>query len=198
MPQFEKGEIVIEVDIRRTIQDDKLGPMTVGNGDLYFYPLDDVVRSRIIPQRSVGGGTKRVWDSIPSIPGQRIHVNPRTMKAKITDALNDDENRLILEQVKRAEKDSSSGARALGGGVSGGQKDRTITLNTAGDLHNWLYWMARAVNESKATLLNGELPEEQTLLEGGDIRIPGDPEIAKRESGGIFIKPKPKEELVAV
>lgn len=198
MAHFDKDEIVIEVDIRRIIDDEKHGKITVGNGDLYFYPINDTVRSKIIPQRSVGSGTKPVWNNIQSIPGQRIHCNPKAMKARITDALNDEENKLILAQVVRAEKDASGGIRPLGGGISGGQKEIPVRLNSPEELHNFLYWMVRAVDENKANLIQGTLPTERALRDGGDIRIPGDPEIAKRENGGsYYMRPTPKETVAA-
>lgn len=196
---IERGEIVIEVDHRRVINDDKNGKVSVGNSPVFFHPLGESVRSRIIPQRSVGSGTKRVWDGIPSIPGERIHVNAKTMRARITDALDDPENKLILQQVQRADKEAWSSIRPVGGAVSGGEKERVVKLNSPEELHNWLYWMRRLVDQGQANILQGkeDLADEETLRNGGDIRLPGDPNIAQKETGGIYMKPAAKAEVAA-
>lgn len=203
MASFPRGEIVIEIDHQRTISDPKLGPVCAGNSDVYFPFATNQdgshLRSRIIPQRS-GSSIKRVWLGIQSIPGQRLHVDPKSMRWRLTDGLDEPENKQILQQVKRADREANAAVRAVGGGISGGYPEQSGKLNTPAELHNWLYWMRRLVDSSHATILQGEgdLPSAQTLVNGGDIRIVGDPKIAKWETGSQFYKPAEKTEAAAV
>ena len=199
MANIERGEIVIEIDHQRIIRDSKLGHVSAGNSPVYFYPLDSELRSRIVPARS-GAGIRPVWFGIASIPGQRVHVNPKAMKWRVTDALNDDENRNTLAQVKRAVREAQGQLRAVSAEISGGEPEQSGRLSSPAELHNWLYWMRRLVDSGHAVCVQGreDMPSEETLRNGGDIRIPGDPKIAKAESGDIFMKPTPKTEPAAV
>lgn len=172
--EIKNGEIVIEFD-------------NPDNGDVKFFPTQESYRSAVIPFRS-GPGVPPTFVPIQRIPGQRVHVDARTLKARVTDALGDAANRRILEDVQRA-----AAQHRFPWNVGGAKPDQEYSLHNAATLHNWLYWMSRHVEEGKAKLLQGELKKPQEYINGGDIMyVCTDPQVALALYGGVLRKPEEK------
>lgn len=179
MPDIRQGEVVIEIDHPR-------------NSNVLFFPAQSLlpadnatIRSKIVNGRS-GPGAPRPFVTILSIPGQRIHVDPKSGKARITDALADKENERILTQVKDAAAKSENIRKA----VSGAQKEYSTTLDTVG-VNNWLFWMARLVDDGHAVQVNGEkLKRAVEYRKAGNVKAPSThPRWTNMEYGGGVLPP---------
>ena len=163
-----------------------------GNRNTYFPPCDGPtrvygsqevvgIRSAIIPTRS-GSRPPDTFTTIQLIPGQRVHVDVKAKKARITDALCDSVNAGILAQVKTA---INNDARHFWPEIDGGEKDMEYTLHTPGDVHNWLFWMARHCEDGLAKVVQGKLPSSKEMQNGGDIKAPLAPgNVLRYEFGG--------------
>jgi hypothetical protein len=166
------GEIVIEVDHPK-------------NSDLYFFPTGSNVRSVVQPFRS-GAGVPATFTPIARIPGQRIHVDVKGLRGRITDALGDPGNARILDQVKTAGRTHRN--EMLFGDP---HDDAVFSLKNLEEVHQWLYWMARAVEAGHARKVQGDLKPSEELQNGGDILIPSMDLNARRLEYGDtkYLKP---------
>lgn len=179
MPDIKSGEVVIEFDHPR-------------NNKILFFPAmtllpeeQSKLRSKIISGRS-GPGGPRPFTTITSIPGQRVHVDPKTGAARITDALGDKENSALLEKVKNAAQNTTNTANWR---VSGPIPTVEAKLDQTG-VRNWLFWMARHVENKEAVLLSGELKSPAEYRKAGDVKLPSThPRWLKEENGGSYLKP---------
>lgn len=191
MSEPRKDEIVIEYN-RSGNRNTYFPPC---NGPTRVYGSQEVigVRSTIIPMRS-GDRPPSTFTSIQQIPGQRVHVDVKGRKARITDALNDKANAGILAQVKTA---INSDTRHFWPLVDGGEPDMEYEFLTEEDVHNWLFWMARHVEDGLAMVAQGkdQLPSVKALRNAGDIKAPLAPgAVLRYEFGGSYL---PKTEDAA-
>jgi hypothetical protein len=122
------GEIVIEITHPR-------------NNDLYFHPVSEKVRSAVIPARS-GARVPDGFAAIARIPGQRIHLDPKLKRGRITDGLGAEQNKRIQEHVAVAVRNQQK----FSSPISNPCKVKVFNL-TQDQVDNWMYWMARAVED---------------------------------------------------
>lgn len=169
-----QGEVVIEIDHPK-------------NSDVYFHPTGTSARSVVQPFRS-GAGVPPTFTQIARIPGQRIHVDAKGLRGRITDALADPKNARIMESVKAAGRGMRSPC------MLGDQPDDEVfNLSNIETVHNWLYWMARLVEAGHAVKVQGELKASEEYVKGGDIKIPSVDLNARRLEHGDSPYMKPLE-----
>lgn len=142
------------------------------NSDVYFFPINDSVRSKILPSRS--RGTPKPWMQplmLSGIPGQRIHLDVKASRGRITDELGDPKNEQVAELLQSHREGAPN-------------KDIEFADLSPEDVQTWLYWMRRLVNDqyqdaetgkltgTTAKLIQGTLPELEDIVATGLARRP--------------------------
>lgn len=182
------GEIVIAIDHPK-------------NSNVFFFPVNDLVRSHFYPSRS-GAGAPEVLTKymIQGIPGQRIHIDVKAKRARITDALGDKANERFLKTLK---DECSRSAKPMHCGDP--VKDAVYENLTPEDIQTWLYWMRRMVDggwrdpetrdvQPTAKLVQGALPDLDTVVATGKARRP---KYHGREGNKSLYYEAPKTEELA-
>lgn len=165
-------EIVIEIDQERQIAKfDNFGresekKMIVGNGNVYFFPVDHAIRSVFIPWRS-GPSYPTAINQLQRIPGQRIHFDPKKNVGTITDGLGEEKNRDVLDKINEVNAGFDPPQP-----LSEPHKIEEQPLRSSTEQHTWLYWMARAVEDGNAKCIQGKLESSTFYRNKGDVRMP--------------------------
>lgn len=167
-------ELVIEVDQERKVAPlDNNGnevpdtePMVVGNNNVYFFPIDTSLRSRFVPWRS-GPAYPPVLNQLQDVPGQRIHFDPDRKCGWITDGLGEAKHESTLRKINAVNAKLEPPRSP-----SGPHKIQEHLLRTEAEKNTWLYWMARAVEDGNAKVVQGKLEKPEFYLKGGDVPLP--------------------------
>lgn len=161
------------------------------NNDMFFIPLGRSLRSKIMPFRTGPSPDTRLAQ-IQSIPGHRIVVDCVERKGYIVDLLGQKENARIFQQVKAA-LESPGRTYFAPQYLKEQQPDDEVHNLSPEEIVNWLYWMARIVEDRQAVVSKGEIPTKKDLIGTEKVRNPnfgGAPVPA-------YMKPKIDEEELA-
>jgi hypothetical protein len=201
MSEPRDNEIVLEVDDETTIFPpptyDGMGqvveerdPVISGNCRIYFYPIEESLRSGFKPMRA-GGGCPAALNQIDYIPGQRIHINIAAREGRITDALGDKKNEALLARLRRVWNQME-----LIGTFGQPIADAVHGLRNEDRLYTWLYWMRRLVDETTdhnrrvRVVQNGHLlPSLVDIVASGKVLLPIYEPIVKNVIKGAYLTP---------
>lgn len=170
---IEQGEIVIELDHFK-------------NSDVLFYPIQKLLRSRIVPSRT----GRRIPEQFfrfehDAIPGLYIHLNEKKKIGRVTDPLSYPENegkKLAIDAARRqhAAQRGSSLPKPIAP-----WKEIVKENLTTDEIRTWKFYMRRLVDGmtdhrdssenygqrvSVANLIQGRLPTEAEILQTGRVR----------------------------
>lgn len=136
------GEIAIEIASRR-------------NSQTTFGPTMSKLRGRFsiynLPRGSTSANTDLM--QMPEIPGQQVWINPATRTGRIVDPLNREEHKNKIEEMNRVI------STFKGEEPRKAVDDRSFPNLTDDQIRTWLYWMRRLVDEKKAVVAAGNLPQ---------------------------------------
>lgn len=156
------GEFAIEID--------------TGRNDAYLWPpTQDRLRGGFSPYNYPPGSESSAGlFQFPPFPGVIIRVNPREKRAMITDPLQREDNKELLEKISVQFKHTFQMGN-LSGGVTF-CPDKVHENLTVDQVATWVYWMMRAVTAKFARPAQGSAPiptDERgvhKLFPGAEIR----------------------------
>lgn len=142
---YERAAVESLDDINRGINKVAVTKITSGNTNQLFFPLERVVRSRIVFARF--GRKYRLDDAtqmLDHVPGERLHIDLDRRIGRCTDGLLDPENESINQQCRAAAREMQM-PFFLGYG-----KAEEIQLTTDTAYWNWIFWMRRIIDQGCA------------------------------------------------
>jgi len=160
-------EIVIEIDCEDVVEQthrrrdtfdsakwiNRVTRIVNGNGKVFWFPTDDMLRGRIRLDRVQGctlSAERRdafLRYAPRGIPGQCVHVDIEKREGRITDALGWKENRPMREQLTDAALHFEDSNFLL----LPPAEEKIVNLTEDRRFHTWLFWMVRLLGNTTET-----------------------------------------------